>query len=131
MSTLTAGTCCRPPIWLVWSLCGTCLVRYSLCSSLLFMLSLWMTAESGTWGTLPFLAYATVTTLTLVPSPLLEFRYFIVPFIMLRLHVKPKTDSQLQFESIIYTIINAVTIAMFLFRPFKWPSESGWQRFMW
>ncbi|KAK9893677.1 glycosyltransferase family 59 protein [Cystobasidium minutum MCA 4210] len=96
------------------------------------LVSLWhLLAESGTWGTLPFLAYATVTTLTLVPSPLLEFRYFIVPFIMLRLHVKPKTDSQLQFESIIYTIINAVTIAMFLFRPFKWPSESGWQRFMW
>lgn len=103
---------------------------------------------------------------TLVPSPLLEPRYYMVPFILWRLTLatnyslpddvlpkkgggpravrnkdaKPSGDFiddkskwPLQdFELIWWTLINMVTIYVFIKFPFVWPSElDSLQRFMW
>ncbi|KAI8461615.1 alpha-2-glucosyltransferase Alg10 [Phakopsora pachyrhizi] len=78
--------------------------------------------------------------LTLIPSPLIEPRYFIIPYVLLRLHVRPVVEEtktwsiRLMIEAMIYGVVNLVTIFVFLYRPFKsqpgeW--ETVWQRFMW
>lgn len=78
------------------------------------------------------LAYAAVTALTLVPSPLLEFRYFIVPYILLRLHLWPARHASVLAEAALHAAVDAVTLAVFWWRPFRWVQEpERWQRFMW
>ncbi|KAJ2793471.1 glucosyltransferase [Coemansia guatemalensis] len=79
------------------------------------------------------LALALCTAAVLVPSPLLEFRYFTVPYFFARLHM-PLAESRcaLSAELCMFVLINAATIWMFLNRPFTWDSEPGsLQRFMW
>ncbi|KAJ2784832.1 glucosyltransferase [Coemansia javaensis] len=69
----------------------------------------------------------------LVPSPLLELRYFTVPYYFARLHM-PLAGSRaaLAAELAWFAAINAATIWLFLSRPFAWDSEPGrQQRFMW
>lgn len=77
----------------------------------------------------------TAVFLTLVPAPLLEPRYFIIPFILLRLHISPGIGKgalwRLAAEGLVYIVANFWVVWMFVARPFKWPTEDGWQRFMW
>lgn len=68
----------------------------------------------------------------LIPSPLLEFRYYLMPYLLWRIHIKSPGKAQQYLELSLYMIVNAVTIWLFLFKPFRWPQEPGvWQRFMW
>ncbi|KAJ2803645.1 glucosyltransferase [Coemansia helicoidea] len=79
------------------------------------------------------LALALCTAAVLVPSPLLELRYFTAPYFFARLHM-PLAPSWrcVALEILLYSAINAATIWMFLCRPFAWESEpSRLQRFMW
>lgn len=76
------------------------------------------------------------TALSLVTAPLVEPRYFIVPWVMWRLHVASYPETQEKIiswtERMWYLAINAATCWMFLNKPFEWPSEPGVaQRFMW
>ncbi|KAK0535019.1 glucosyltransferase [Tilletia horrida] len=91
------------------------------------------------------LGFCAALVLTLVPSPLIEPRYFLVPYVVWRAHIVPagvarRTQADTgqgavplwqAAEGAWYLLINVVTVAVFLYRPFKWPSEAGWQRFMW
>ncbi|CAD6883898.1 unnamed protein product [Tilletia controversa] len=89
------------------------------------------------------LGFCAALVLTLVPSPLLEPRYFLVPFVVWRAHVVPaggkarspeaasRSELWIAAEAAWYMAVNTVTVAVFLYKPFKWPSETGWQRFMW
>ncbi|TGO14688.1 hypothetical protein BTUL_0050g00040 [Botrytis tulipae] len=85
-----------------------------------------------------FLLHLT-TALSLITAPLVEPRYFILPFIFLRLHfptlaisVSPKINIRLYAETIWYLLINGVTGYIFLYRGFEWTQEPGRvQRFMW
>ncbi|KAJ2714156.1 glucosyltransferase [Coemansia spiralis] len=79
------------------------------------------------------LALALCTAAVLVPSPLLELRYYTVPFFFARLHM-PLAPSWrcVVLEILLFAAINAATIWIFLHRPFSWDSEPGrLQRFMW
>jgi len=70
--------------------------------------------------------------LSLAPQALLEFRYYIIPFIFVRLQVKPTDCVKLAVEFCILVAINSIVFYLFLFKPFKWehqPDEV--QRFMW
>jgi len=67
----------------------------------------------------------------LVPSTLLEFRYFIVPYVIFRLNIPVASLRQLAVEMCIYVSINMLTIYIFLHRPFQWKSQVSLQRFMW
>lgn len=67
----------------------------------------------------------------LVPQALLEFRYYTVPFLFLRLHLAPHTPLAAVAELVLYSSVNMVTLWLFLYRPFLWPNEENWQRFMW
>jgi alpha-1,2-glucosyltransferase len=93
------------------------------------------------------------TTLTLISAPLVEPRYFILPWIFFRLHLplshpqqdqrSPKHaglvtklwsqhDKRLWLETLWFAAVNAGTMWMFLHKGFEWEQEPGnVQRFMW
>ncbi|KAL1932843.1 hypothetical protein VTP01DRAFT_8521 [Rhizomucor pusillus] len=73
------------------------------------------------------------TMLTLVPSPLLEFRYFIIPFLLYTLHLGPPRNLWRTILAMgIFLTIHAATVYAFICKPFEWPQEPGQiQRFMW
>lgn len=100
------------------------------------------------------LAWLFATTLTLVSAPLVEPRYFILPWIFFRLHLPLSHPHQLQgvegtgdgwkaklwdqhdkrlwLETVWFVGVNAVTMWAFLDRGFEWEQEPGSvQRFMW
>ncbi|KEI39856.1 glycosyltransferase family 59 protein [Mixia osmundae IAM 14324] len=96
-----------------------------------------ISAAAQTWSALSYTIWLLATTLALVPTPLIEPRYYILPFLVYRLHLsRPQTATRRQwqlcllFETASYVGINALTLYVFLYKPFKWPSESGLQRFM-
>jgi len=86
------------------------------------------------------------TALSVMTAPLVEPRYFIIPWIIWRLHVpytlasrlrnlpnsKTVYDKRLVLESIWLLAINAAVSYTFLFCTFSWPSEpDNKQRFIW
>ncbi|CBX91949.1 hypothetical protein IAQ61_000156 [Plenodomus lingam] len=86
------------------------------------------------------------TTLSVVTAPLVEPRYFIIPWIIWRLHVpytpaslsrnsstgKTVYDKRLILETGWLLAINLAVSYTFLYRTFSWPSEPGnKQRFIW
>jgi alpha-1,2-glucosyltransferase len=70
--------------------------------------------------------------LSLVAQQLLELRYFILPFLLTRIQIKPASATRLLVESILVSLINAFVFYLFLCRPFAWDQEPDKvQRFMW
>lgn len=76
-------------------------------------------------------AFFICCSLSLVPQRLLEMRYFFIPFLLMRVHVPPRSRATLMLELIMYLAINAVTLYLFLERPFYWSDSQAIQRFMW
>ncbi|EPS28133.1 putative Dol-P-Glc: Glc2Man9GlcNAc2-PP-Dol alpha-1,2-glucosyltransferase [Penicillium oxalicum 114-2] len=100
------------------------------------------------------LVWLAATTLSLVTAPLVEPRYFIIPWVMWRLHLptsvleafrqrRPRDENERTradlamnaprfLETAWFIIINLVTGYVFLYKGFEWPQEPGKiQRFMW
>jgi alpha-1,2-glucosyltransferase len=93
------------------------------------------------------LVWLATTTLSLVSAPLVEPRYFIVPWILWRLHVAtgpaslptPKKEANRKaydvrpsLETAWLFAVNAAITYVFIRRPFEWASEPGkMQRFLW
>jgi len=63
---------------------------------------------------------------TLLPTPLLEPRYFLVPYILMRAQISDVPLWGLIVEGIWYAVINVVTMGVFLYLP-----REGVGRFMW
>ena len=63
---------------------------------------------------------------TLVLTPLLEPRYFLIPFILLRAQVIDVPTWALVVEGFWYAVINGATMFVFLYR-----EREGVGRFMW
>lgn len=63
---------------------------------------------------------------TLLPTPLLEPRYFLIPYILLRAQVIDMEMPGLALEGIWYAVINAATMYIFLYQ-----EREGVGRFMW
>ncbi|XP_057711579.1 dol-P-Glc:Glc(2)Man(9)GlcNAc(2)-PP-Dol alpha-1,2-glucosyltransferase isoform X1 [Corythoichthys intestinalis] len=78
--------------------------------------------------TLAFLACVAAAT---VPQKLLEFRYFIIPYLMYRLHMPLPSTPRLVLEFLLYTAVNAATLYIFVTKTFRWPDSAATQRFMW
>ncbi|XP_033845813.1 dol-P-Glc:Glc(2)Man(9)GlcNAc(2)-PP-Dol alpha-1,2-glucosyltransferase [Periophthalmus magnuspinnatus] len=66
-----------------------------------------------------------------IPQKLLEFRYFIVPYLMYRLHMPLPSLPRLIIEFLLYTVVNVATIYIFISKTFQWPNSTAKQRFMW
>jgi len=108
---------------------------------------------SATVTTSFVLIWLAATTLTLITAPLVEPRYYIMSWIVWRLHVLPVPSSSAQdsaktsnggaqpystttlslwAETAWFIVVNMVTGYMFLYKGFEWAQEPGAvQRFMW
>lgn len=75
--------------------------------------------------------YILAAALSLIPSPLFEPRYYLIPIIIYVLHMK--ISSSQAIRTIIWlSLINVAVIGVFLYRPFIWNSEpSQLQRYIW
>ncbi|KAL0073705.1 glycosyltransferase family 59 protein [Phycomyces blakesleeanus] len=106
-------------------------VRYILTPFYLLSVKLNIAAIVPYVSVLHVIGYVFTLVLTLVPSPLLEFRYFIVPFLFYAVHFQPQLK-RTYLAIAFYSIINLATLYMFFNRTFEWASEPGSsQRFMW
>ncbi|CAD6576562.1 MAG: glucosyltransferase [Tremellales sp. Tagirdzhanova-0007] len=88
---------------------------------------IWRLRRSAT--ILWMIGFLAATALVLVPSPLIEPRYFLIPTVFLRLQVGPTPFVWLEYGW--YALINVSTVALFLLRKFRWEGWEGWMRFMW
>jgi len=79
---------------------------------------------------LPTISLLVCTLLTLVPTPLLEPRYFIIPYLLLRSQLET-TLPGVGLEFALYTAVNFGTMNMFLWRPFDGGWGQGMGRLMW
>ena len=78
------------------------------------------------------LAFPLCVIINLVPTYLLEFRYFVIPFFLYRLQVRPLSWWKLILEFVMFSVINIGTIYLFLFKSFRWSHDTeNIQRFMW
>ncbi|KAI9124776.1 hypothetical protein K1719_004103 [Acacia pycnantha] len=77
------------------------------------------------------LAYFVAVAAVLVPAPLIEFRYYTIPFFFLALHSNNNESGRWCLTGMVYICVNVFTLMMFLFRPFSWDHEPGIQRFIW
>ncbi|XP_017517903.1 dol-P-Glc:Glc(2)Man(9)GlcNAc(2)-PP-Dol alpha-1,2-glucosyltransferase [Manis javanica] len=84
-------------------------------------------SKSVFWNLMFFICLFTV----LVPQKLLEFRYFILPYVIYRLNIPLPPTSRLVCELGCYTIVNFLTFYIFLNKTFQWPDSEDIQRFMW
>ncbi|CAL4058925.1 unnamed protein product [Meganyctiphanes norvegica] len=67
----------------------------------------------------------------IVPQKLIELRYFIIPFLILRLQAVSRNWLQLWTETLYFLLINAVTLYIFVSKTFYWEDASEPQRIMW
>jgi alpha-1,2-glucosyltransferase len=91
------------------------------------------------------IVWVATTTLSVATAPLVEPRYFIIPWIMWRLHVPYTSESKTRnhqsnspydvriiLETVWLLTINAAVGYSFLYWGFTWPNEPGnIQRFLW
>ncbi|RLM74744.1 hypothetical protein C2845_PM15G13500 [Panicum miliaceum] len=77
------------------------------------------------------LSFVLSVVLALVPAPLIEFRYYTIPIVILVLHFPVIGNGKLLALGLLYVAADLFTLVMFLFRPFHWEHEPGTQRFMW
>lgn len=92
------------------------------------LIALIETLQNGPLWKLGFLA---ATALVLIPSPLFEPRYYIIPTIMVILQAK-MTLIQAKACLVWLLVVNAFVLGMFLYRPFIWPSAPDQlQRYIW
>ncbi|KAL7321349.1 glucosyltransferase [Mucor circinelloides] len=77
--------------------------------------------------------YLAALVLSLVPSPLLEFRYFIIPFLFYMVHIPPPTQTSRTILGLgLYLSIHLITVYLFVYKPFVWTNQPDQlQRFLW
>lgn len=76
-------------------------------------------------------AYCVCVVLSVVPQKLLEFRYFIIPYLLFRLQMKPGLFWQLLFEGLLALLVNVVTVIVFTSKTFFWENIPEVQRIIW
>ncbi len=77
------------------------------------------------------IGYLFASALSLIPSPLFEPRYYIIPTVIFILNMK-FSKAQAKRTLLWVCLIDAVVIGTFLYRPFIWTSEPNQlQRYIW
>ncbi|KAK7101832.1 dol-P-Glc:Glc(2)Man(9)GlcNAc(2)-PP-Dol alpha-1,2-glucosyltransferase-like [Littorina saxatilis] len=67
----------------------------------------------------------------MIPQRLVEFRYFILPYLIFRLNMQMPSKSHLMMEVLFYFAINVFTVCMYCYKPIHWPNSGVPQRFIW
>ncbi|TKY88198.1 hypothetical protein EX895_002908 [Sporisorium graminicola] len=100
-------------------------------------------ARNRNRGVLVRVLFWTAAAATLVPTPLVEPRYYLLPYVVLRvmcLSVEGGSKwTWLALEVAVYGVVNAVTVGLFVGRPFEWAAgavdaargEGTTMRFIW
>ncbi|KAM8974025.1 dol-P-Glc:Glc(2)Man(9)GlcNAc(2)-PP-Dol alpha-1,2-glucosyltransferase [Pelodytes ibericus] len=106
------------------------LVKYFLVPGYIF--AAWSVADalmskSGLW----LLLFSVCLFVATVPQKLLEFRYFILPYLIFRLNIPIPSVAKILLELTLYIIVNILTFHLFLNKTFRWPDSEEMQRFMW
>ncbi|XP_041058403.1 dol-P-Glc:Glc(2)Man(9)GlcNAc(2)-PP-Dol alpha-1,2-glucosyltransferase isoform X1 [Carcharodon carcharias] len=106
------------------------LIKYVLVPGYIF--AAWVVIEtlkskSIFWNLVFFICLTAAT----VPQKLLEFRYFIVPYLIYRLNIPMPLGFKILAELALYSLVNVLTIYLFLNKTFQWPDRKEVQRFMW
>ncbi|KAF2069770.1 hypothetical protein CYY_008909 [Polysphondylium violaceum] len=105
------------------------LFKYSLIPLYMYSIYYIKTNLSQRNCSLWILFYTICTSLVLLPSPLVEPRYYLVPFLIYQCNTI--TSKRTLFVQIIYyLLINTLTIGIFLYRPFTYPDGTT-GRFFW
>jgi alpha-1,2-glucosyltransferase len=86
------------------------------------------------------LLYFACVAAVLIPAPLLEFRYFIIPFqiFLISAHARARQLDEgrrvrlvvWSLNLVLFLFVNVTTLYIFLYKPFKSPSGEV-ARFMW
>ncbi|CAI5728393.1 unnamed protein product [Peronospora destructor] len=74
--------------------------------------------------------YTLAVCLVLIPSPLVELRYYCVPFAILHLNTSNQSAFHLWIVIAVCMAVNALTLYIFLYHPYSWVDGST-ARFMW
>lgn len=96
-----------------------------------YVVSIWMAMVTLERGFFWKAIYCVCVAASLLPATLVEFRYFIIPFLVYRLNLSGVTYPRLVVETIVYAVVNSVTVYLFLKKPFYWENDPNPQRFMW
>jgi alpha-1,2-glucosyltransferase len=84
------------------------------------------TARGGLWTA----AFSTCTVVVLVPSGLLELRYFTVPSFVAALQWPVPPRGWLLVQGLAFLAVNGFVLGLFCLRPFTW-SDGSIAHFMW
>ncbi|KAI5449085.1 glucosyltransferase [Naganishia albida] len=126
-------------------------VPYALTPGYLICGLAWLWKIGRTQGLYWIIGFVACTTAVLVPTPLVEPRYFLIPYLFLRIHCLPiarQSGSATQsrnakgpadgvrsrwvwVELVWNAFVNVVTIGLFLNVTFDWEGWEGKMRFMW
>ncbi|TMW60727.1 hypothetical protein Poli38472_000769 [Pythium oligandrum] len=100
--------------------------------SLLYMFQGWRcwTELRRTRTPLWLFIYIIAVMIVLVPTPLVEPRYYLLPFVLMHLHTSRQSKWHLLLVIAAYSVVNAATIYIFLYRPYTWV-DGTIARFMW
>ena len=77
------------------------------------------------------LVYFACLLVATVPQQLLEFRYFILPYLIYRMNSQIKSYIHIVAEYVLYSAVNIIMLYLFLQKPFYWPDIAEEQRFIW
>lgn len=105
------------------------LVRYLLIPVYIFGLFVICNSLNGSIGSKIFFVISTVLTICL--QSLLEVRYFLIPFLILRLTSRHVSRKWSLLEILINLVINYVTFTIFFTREIKWEDFDEPQRLIW
>lgn len=105
--------------------------RYAMTFCYIFALyCIWSIIYSGQDISLA-LAYIPCTLLVLVLQRMIEVRYFLIPFILLRTNVKDLSLKQLVFEFVYFCVINYLTFDIFFTKNIYWVEYTQPQKLIW
>lgn len=106
------------------------LVKYALVPGYIF--AAWSFVDAlKTKSVLWLLMFFVCILFATVPQKLMEFRYFILPFLLFRLNTSIPSTRKLLLELALYVAVNILTFYLFLNKTFHWPDSKETQRFMW
>ncbi|CUM67663.1 uncharacterized protein PRCAT00005365001 [Priceomyces carsonii] len=111
--------------------------RYSNVISIpVYHFSVWLVShmlyKSKRLKEIPVICYFIASCLTLIPSPLFEPRYYIVPLVFFRIFIKPVNNRRHILEFLWLSSVNIITMGIFINYEFTWPSEPNViQRIIW
>ena len=90
------------------------------------------TALKESRGLLWTLGYFCTCAIVLIPSPLIEPRYYIISLVFFLLNVPIKSRRTVFLQILCFMLVNLFIVGYFLYRPFTWPSEPTFlQRRIW